>query len=222
MDITRDLSMEAKLKRISEAREYVISHAPSRPTLAQLREEERVLEQSVAGLERHVQDLQHYGRREQRLEQRREPREWREELAAERVLAAGKTHGLPRDQQAEQMVAKLERTERLRDAAQQLRELAHTLGHDEPSRGRPCGSRSLSGRRNASATRGEGGRRLIRTLAPRKGADTGCCQTQHRCCVLFLSPSDGAMRDIVGLIRSWIYSEETHARVPITAPASIT
>ena len=91
--------METKLEHISEARAHVISHAPARPTLAQLREEERALEQSIKGLDRHVQDLQHYRRREQRLEQRREPRTWKDELAAERVLAAAPSmacHGIGR------------------------------------------------------------------------------------------------------------------------------
>ena len=82
-----------------------------------------------------MQDLQRMQQREQRLEQRREPRQWKHELAAERVLAAGAKHGLPRDREAEQMVAKLERTERLHAATQRLRGLAQTLGHDEPQQG---------------------------------------------------------------------------------------
>jgi hypothetical protein len=82
-----------------------------------------------------VHDLQQYARREQRIEQRRERREWPEELAAERVLAAGTVHGLPRDRHAEQMVARLERTVRTSHVAQQLRGLAQTLTQDEPQQG---------------------------------------------------------------------------------------
>jgi hypothetical protein len=65
-----------------------------------------------------VQDLQQYARREQRIEQRRERREWPEELAAERVLAVCTAHGLPRERQAEQMVARLERTVQAQKAVQ--------------------------------------------------------------------------------------------------------
>jgi hypothetical protein len=86
-------------------------------------------------LERHVHDLQHYARREQRIEQRREGRTWHGELAAERVLAAGKAHGLPRDRAAEQIVAKHEQTTRLHTASQQLRKLARALERDEPQAG---------------------------------------------------------------------------------------
>jgi hypothetical protein len=135
LGITRDTPLAERLARIRDAREHAISHAPMRPTLAQLREQERALAQSVTGLERHVQDLQRYGRREQRLEQRREAREWRQELAAERVLVAGKAHGLPRDRQAEQMVARLERTVHAQEAVQQLRGLVHALEHDAPVAG---------------------------------------------------------------------------------------
>jgi hypothetical protein len=135
LGITRDMPMAKKLTHIREARMHTISHAPERPTLAQLQAQERTLARSIRGLEQHVQDLQQYARREQRIEQRRERREWSGELAAERVLAAGKTYGLPRDRHAEQMVARLERTARTSDVAQQLRELAHTLKQDEPQPG---------------------------------------------------------------------------------------
>ena len=53
----------------------------------------------------------------------------------QQVLAAGKTYGLPRDQHAEQLVARLARTVQAQQAIQQLRRLAHTLGHDEPQQG---------------------------------------------------------------------------------------
>jgi hypothetical protein len=135
LGITRDMPLGAQLTHITQAREQAVHRAPARPTLAQLREQEQALAQRVTGLERHVQDLQQYARREQRIEQRRERRAWPEELAAERVLAAGKAHGLPRDRQAEQLVARLERTVQAQKAVQQLRRLAHTLGHDEPQQG---------------------------------------------------------------------------------------
>ena len=146
--------METRRERLMQARAHRIQHAPERPTLAQLREEERALEQSVIGLVRHVQDRQRYGKREQRLEQRRESCNWQGELAAERVLAAGKAHGPPRDRQAEQMVAKLERQDRLHAAVQQLQGLRTRWGTTSRSRVLPCGSSFSSGRRNASATRG--------------------------------------------------------------------
>jgi hypothetical protein len=135
LGLTRDLPMDTKLARIQEARTHTITHAPARPTLEHLRAEERLLQREVTGLEHHLQALQQYARREQRIEQRRERREWSGELAAERVLAAGKTYGLPRDRHAEQMVARLERTARTSDVAQQLRELAQALTQDEPQPG---------------------------------------------------------------------------------------
>jgi MobA/MobL family len=135
LGITRDMPLVAQLTHIAQAREQAVRHAPTRPTLAQLREQEQTLERGIRGLEHHVQDLQQYARREQRIEQRRERREWKEELAAERVLAAGKAHGLPRDRHAEQMVARLERTARTAHVTQRLRDLAHTLRQDEPQLG---------------------------------------------------------------------------------------
>jgi len=118
------MPLAEQLTHITQAREHVSRHAPTRPTLVQLREQEHTLKQGIRGLEHHVQDLQRYGRREQR-----------EELAAERVLAAGQAHGLPRDRQAEQMVARLERTARTADVAQRLRGLAQALTQDEPQQG---------------------------------------------------------------------------------------
>jgi hypothetical protein len=135
LGILRDMPMTAKLQAITQARVQAIHHAPARPTLAQLREQEQALEQRITGLERHVQDLQQFARREQRIEQRRERRDWRDELAAERVLAAGTRHGLPRDRQAEQMVARLERTARTSAVVQQLRGMAQALTQDEPQQG---------------------------------------------------------------------------------------
>jgi hypothetical protein len=127
LGITRDMPLVAQLTHIAQAREQAVRHAPTRPTLAQLREQEQTLEQGIRGLERHVQDLQRYGRRERR--------EWKEEVAAERVLAAGTAHGLPRDRHAEQRVARLARTARTSDVAQQLRALAQALTQDEPQPG---------------------------------------------------------------------------------------
>jgi hypothetical protein len=135
LGITRAMPLAEQRQRIIQARDHRVHHAPIRPTLAELQEREHRLGQSVTGLERHVQDLQQYARREQRIEQRRERREWKDELAAERVLAAGKRHGLPRDHHAEQMVARLERTGRTSGIAQQLRGVAQALKQDEPQQG---------------------------------------------------------------------------------------
>jgi hypothetical protein len=135
LGLTRDMSMQAKLAHIREARRHTMTHAPERSTLAQLREQEQALAQRITGLERHLQDLQQYARREQRIDQRRERREWQGELAAERVLATGQAHGLPRDRQAEQRVARLERTARTSDVAQRLRGLVQALTQDEPQHG---------------------------------------------------------------------------------------
>ena len=135
LGITSAMPRPAQLACITEARAARIHEVPARPTLAQLRAQEGMAAQRVTGLERHVQDLQQYGHREQRLEQRRAPREWPEELAAERVLANGTAHGLPRDRHAEQMVARLERTVQAQQAVQHLRGLAHALEQDEPQQG---------------------------------------------------------------------------------------
>jgi hypothetical protein len=125
----------AQLERIGEARAHTVHQAPARPSLDELRVQERELTHSVTGLERYVEELQHYGRREQRIAQRREPRTWQAELAAERVLAAGPAHGLPRDHHAEQVVARLERPGHLQEAVRQLRGLAQALAQDEPAAG---------------------------------------------------------------------------------------
>jgi hypothetical protein len=135
LGITRDMPMGEKLQCISAARAHTVRHAPERPGLNERRAQERALAQSVRGLARHVAALQRYARREERIEQWREPRTWQQELAAERVLAAGKAHGLPRDRYAEQMVARLERPVRAQEAVQQLRRLAQSLGQDEPQQG---------------------------------------------------------------------------------------
>jgi hypothetical protein len=153
LGITRDMPMGAKLERIGEARAHTVRQAPERPSLDELRAQERDLTHSITGLERHVEDLQHYGRREHQIDRRQVERAWREELAAERVLAAGKAHGLPQDHHAEQMVARLERTERLHAAAQQLQGLTR-WGTTSRSKALPCGSSSSIGRRNANVTRG--------------------------------------------------------------------
>jgi hypothetical protein len=135
LGITDTMPLSAKLQVIRQARAQAVHRAPARPTLTQLREQEAALAQRVTGLERYVQEVQHYVRREQRLEQRRERRAWPDALAAERVLAAGVTYGLPRDRHAEQMVARLERTARTADVAQRLRGVVQLLKQDEPQQG---------------------------------------------------------------------------------------
>lgn len=56
-----------------------------------------------------METVQQYARREERCEERLEPRTWHGELQAEQVLTAGKDHGLPRDATAEQAVGQITR-----------------------------------------------------------------------------------------------------------------
>ena len=106
---TRAMPRTERLTRIRDAREHVISHGPERRSLTQLREQEQAFVRSVQGLERYVHTVQRSHRREVRLEQGRGRREWRDEFAAERVLAEGQVHGLARDAQAERAVQQLGR-----------------------------------------------------------------------------------------------------------------
>jgi MobA/MobL family protein len=121
---TRHMSTATKLERMREARAHAITHAPERPSLAQLREQEQALARSVEGLQHYVEQVQHAKAREAAWVPRQGRHGWEAMLDAERVLAAGKNHELPRDAEAEQTVEKLERF------------LAHLSREEEQSQGR--------------------------------------------------------------------------------------
>jgi hypothetical protein len=63
LGITRNMPLVAQRTHLAQARAHGSRHTPARPTLAQLREQERTLKQSISGLAQHVQDLQQYARR---------------------------------------------------------------------------------------------------------------------------------------------------------------
>ena len=109
LGIHHAMPMAERLERIRESRAHAISHAPERPTLAQMREQTQTLERSVTSLERYVQRVERTQRQEHRLEQSHGPYEWRQMRDAEKVLADGVQHGLPRDVEAERLVAQLSR-----------------------------------------------------------------------------------------------------------------
>jgi hypothetical protein len=121
---TRHMSTATKLERIREARAYAIRHAPERPSLAQLREQEQVLERTVEGLEQYVERLEQAGECEAQWVPGQGRQGWEAMLEQERVLMDGTAHGLPRDAAAEQAVEKLERF------------LAHLSREEEQSQGR--------------------------------------------------------------------------------------
>ncbi len=109
LGIHHAMPMAERLERIRESRAHAIDHAPERPTLAQMREQTQTLERSVTSLERYVQRVERTQRQEHRLEQSHGPYEWRQMRDAEKVLADGVQHGLPRDVEAERLVAQLSR-----------------------------------------------------------------------------------------------------------------
>ena len=108
LGITREMPMASDWARHPgpSARHQPRTRAPH---LTQLRAHEQAVARSVQGLERYVQTVQRSHRREVRLEQGRGRREWRDEFAAERVLAEGQVHGLARDAQAERAVQQIGR-----------------------------------------------------------------------------------------------------------------
>jgi hypothetical protein len=109
LGLTHDMPMGQRLARITQAREHAISHAPERPSLAQLREQEQTLTRSVDGLQHYVEQVQHAQAREAAWVPRQGRDGWAAMLASERVLAEGTEHGLPRDVEAEQLVGQLTR-----------------------------------------------------------------------------------------------------------------
>jgi hypothetical protein len=103
------MTMENSLQRIRQAREQAITSPPNRRSGHELVREVQALERTVAGLEGYVHDVQRTQRLEHRLEQSHGPYEWRQMRDAEKVLANGVQHGLPRDAEAEKLVAQLTR-----------------------------------------------------------------------------------------------------------------
>jgi hypothetical protein len=106
---TRHMSTATKLERIREARAHAISHAPERPSLDQLREQEHTLARTVDGLQHYVEQVQQARAAETQWVPQAGRRGWEEMLEQERILAAGQAYGLPRDAEAEQTVQQLER-----------------------------------------------------------------------------------------------------------------
>jgi hypothetical protein len=109
LGLTRDLSHAQHLERICVAREHAITHAPARPSLDQLREQEQTLARTVEGLEQYVEHVQQAQAREAAWVPRQGRHGWEVMLEAERVLAQGVDHGLPLDAEAESTVQQLER-----------------------------------------------------------------------------------------------------------------
>jgi hypothetical protein len=109
LGLTRDLSPAHQLERITQAREHVITHAPERPSLTQLREQEHMLARTVDGLQHYIEQVQQARAAEAQWVPQAGRRGWEEMLEQERVLAAGQAYGLPRDAEAEQTVQQLER-----------------------------------------------------------------------------------------------------------------
>jgi len=109
LGLTPGMTMDASLQRIRQARTQAITHAPERRRGHELEHEVETLTHAVAGLEGYVHDVQRTQRLEHRLEQSHGPYEWRQMRDAEKVLANGVQHGLPRDAEAEKLVAQLTR-----------------------------------------------------------------------------------------------------------------
>jgi len=109
LGLTPGMTMENSLQRIRQAREQAITSPPNRRSGHELVREVQALERTVAGLEGYVHDVQRTQRLEHRLEQSHGPYEWRQMRDAEKVLANGVQHGLPRDAEAEKLVAQLTR-----------------------------------------------------------------------------------------------------------------
>ena len=109
LGIDHDIPMSQKLERIRADRTQAITQVPERLPLHELAREARTLERSIAGLQRYSAQLRqelsiegHYREDYQRPQSG--------QRSAERLLAAGTEHGLPRDHLAERAVAKFART----------------------------------------------------------------------------------------------------------------
>jgi len=118
LGLTPGMPMEASLQRIRQARAQAITRTPERRSVSALDHEAQTLEHSIGGLQTYTQrvqaelviegQFQHDYQRPQDGQRR-----------AERVLAEGREHGLPRDHGAEQAV----------------RLLAHLSHEEEPTAG---------------------------------------------------------------------------------------
>jgi len=118
LGLTPGMTMEASLQRIRQARAQAITRTPERRSVSALDHEAQTLEHSIGGLQTYTQrvqaelviegQFQHDYQRPQDGQRR-----------AERVLAEGREHGLPRDHGAEQAV----------------RLLAHLSHEEEPTAG---------------------------------------------------------------------------------------
>ena len=78
------------------------------PSLQALQAEVQRLEQSVMGLERYGEQVRTFLLREEHMEQLLEVRDWRDEAAAERLLAEGVRYGLEPDAYAERTAKQIE------------------------------------------------------------------------------------------------------------------
>jgi hypothetical protein len=104
LGMTRDMPREVQLAHMRQAREQAVTCVPARIPVHELAHQAHELRHSISGLERYSNQL----RNELVIEghyrhdyQRPQSGQW----SAERVLAEGKAHGLPRDYQAERAVA---------------------------------------------------------------------------------------------------------------------
>jgi hypothetical protein len=106
LGITRHMTHEQKLERITYARERLV-HEPERPRVSvqALTREAQRLEHSIGELERYHTRVGSERRSEQRAERTGRQRSQAEILRTEHVLAEGKTVGLPRDHEAERFAA---------------------------------------------------------------------------------------------------------------------
>ena len=109
LGISHDMPMHEQLAHIRADRERAMTRAPERVPVHELTHQARDLEQSISGLERYSNQLRnelgiegHYRHDYQRPESGKR--------SAERLLAQGKDHGLPRDEEAERAVATFART----------------------------------------------------------------------------------------------------------------
>ena len=109
LGISHDMPMDQQLQRIREAREQAITQVPERLPAHELTHEARTLERSISGLETYTQRLHNEHSIEMRYrEDFQRPESGKR--SAERLLAQGKDHGLPRDVEAERAVATFART----------------------------------------------------------------------------------------------------------------
>ncbi len=110
LGIEPEMSFAQKLTQIRAAREHAMTQQPERPhpSLQALQAEVQRLEQSVMGLERYGEQVRTFLLREEHMEQLLEVRDWRDEAAAERLLAEGVRYGLEPDAYAERTAKQIE------------------------------------------------------------------------------------------------------------------